>query len=242
MNSNDKVYNTLKNAKDRWVTSRDAQDLRAQLAQVVKEGKLVGVKKIVCFGLGPPALWDHCDPPNGDGSQEEVTSRSLVQHIAALVMAETINQASGSGSGNITVYSQEPLYRPEEDMPALEAHGIQVLDGHKGFVSVDQDTLVFAPAPTLKVYQVICETARPAGIIFILAVVPANTRKRLHAIFDVLDLEYDMYLDWPPFYHPVYHGNYKPMPWGAPRPLSGCIVWLRKAEVWSEDALVSSGR
>ncbi|KAG7044741.1 hypothetical protein JMJ77_0004203 [Colletotrichum scovillei] len=44
--------------------------------------------------------------------------------------------------------------------------GIRVLDGHRGFLEVDDKTLVFSIKPSVPVKQIITELARPAMIIW----------------------------------------------------------------------------
>ncbi|KAI0909561.1 hypothetical protein F4823DRAFT_562751 [Ustulina deusta] len=246
------VNEALKNAKVEWKTSLDAIELRAWLTDAVKRKKLVGVRNIVCFGLGGPESWTIGDTPTDDAKRRGHGNRSLIQHVAALWMAETIFAASGHRE-EVKVYCQDSRYRFQDQL-ALESHGIKLLDGsqdrHEGLVKVGRDSLVFMMSdiarsqPSLRV---IYGTTRPAAIIC--PVMPSNgMAPTLKAALRLIDSEFDRQADWLPFYHPFFHprrlgplcmteeARVAPYPRNemelavdGQRPLQGATVWFRKA-------------
>ncbi|TGJ84598.1 hypothetical protein E0Z10_g4167 [Xylaria hypoxylon] len=196
------VYKALENARAEWATSKDARGLNARLTDAVEKKKLVGVRNIVCFGLAGPECWGVGKPLTDDAKLKGHGNRSLIQHVAALFMADVITEAS-ENKEKVEVYSQDPMYR-SHDIKALKAHGIQVLGGHEGFVKVGADTLVFLMGAGTPILRVLCETTRPAAIICTLLHQNQDI-DGAHALLKLLDLEYDECMDWLPFFHPLIH-------------------------------------
>ncbi|OHE93734.1 hypothetical protein CORC01_10961 [Colletotrichum orchidophilum] len=124
------------------------------------------VEKIVCFGLGAllPDICRRCDVCQQYITcklHEAIRSRHCTQHAAALSMAQALSRTGRK----IPCYSQEPEYSLE-CRKILGGLGITVLDGHKGFLEVDDSTLVLSISPTIPVKQIITDLARPAMIIW----------------------------------------------------------------------------
>ncbi|KXH69499.1 hypothetical protein CSAL01_01521 [Colletotrichum salicis] len=88
-------------------------------------------------------------------------SRTFTQHAAAVSMMLMLRQQNP----HLQCYSQEPEYSPE-CRNILRGMGIIVVDGHKGFLEVDDRTLVLSIKPAVPVKQIITELARPAVIIW----------------------------------------------------------------------------
>ncbi|KAI1429022.1 hypothetical protein F5Y12DRAFT_710572 [Xylaria sp. FL1777] len=229
------VNEALNNAKKEWIKSQDAAELRARLYHAVKQNALVGVKNIVCFGLGRPEYWSIGVPSTSEAMQRGHGHWSLIAHVAALWMADAITEASETNE-IVTVYCQDPLYRPQ-DKVALEMHGFKVLDPgesqHEGFRRVGSDTLVYMIDGTEDAIQVVCKTTRPAGIICRVET-PGSRHKGMAEASEFLHSEYDKYVDWLPFYNPLLHNVPGPQTMKqfiaeGQRPLQNAIVWLRKA-------------
>ncbi|GAW13563.1 hypothetical protein ANO14919_029500 [Xylariales sp. No.14919] len=236
MGSHDDVFKFFEKARVEWSTSEDARELKARLTDAVKQRKLVGVRNIVCFGLGGPECWV-INKPNvqltDDMKRKGYGNKSLIQHVAALFMADVITEAS-ENQEKVQVYSQEPMYR-SHDITALEAHGIHVLDArlHEGFIKVGGDTLVFVVGDGKPILRVLCETTRPAAIICALMRQHEDINGA-HAILKLLDSEYEERVDWLPFSLPLFH----PHPGGqgavtelakyGQKPLQGVTIrWLK---------------
>lgn len=135
-----------------WLRSQTCQSLTMMLSSVPLPKE---VTKVVCFGLGE--LFPEREPSN---------SRRCTQLAAALTMARVLNQRTGR---SIRCYSQEPRYS-QVCRKVLGRLGFTVLDGAKGFLEVDNSTLVFTSCPDVPVKQIVTELARPAVIIWNTAV------------------------------------------------------------------------
>ncbi|KAL0935191.1 uncharacterized protein CTRU02_209782 [Colletotrichum truncatum] len=77
-------------------------------------------------------------------------------------MAEVMKRRSGR---EIPCYTQEPDYT-HISRRFLQNHDFTVLDGVKGFLEVDDTTLVFTCSPNVPVKQIVAELARPAIIVW----------------------------------------------------------------------------
>ncbi|KAH7133816.1 hypothetical protein EDB81DRAFT_859313 [Dactylonectria macrodidyma] len=108
------------------------------------------ITKVVCFALGSLV-------PIGDWPE-----RSYTQHAAALTMVDVLKARTGC---DIQCYAQEPIYT-DICRKILGSHGIKVLDGVKGFLEVDETTLVFSVSPNIPVKQIITDLARPAIMVW----------------------------------------------------------------------------
>lgn len=145
------LFNTIKtrfeNDENIWLGSQTCRSLVDQLSTMPIP---VHVTKVVCFGLGG-LCW---------GKMR--TTRSSFQHAAALTMAKILARRSGQ---NIQCYAQDPGYSPD-CREYLESRGFKILDGVRGFIEVDDASLVFTVSPDVPVRQVITELARPAVIVW----------------------------------------------------------------------------
>ncbi|KAI1277901.1 hypothetical protein F5Y07DRAFT_77145 [Xylaria sp. FL0933] len=218
-----------------WTHSKDAKDLRRYLMQAVQRELLVGVKNIVCFGLDGPETWHNDLPVAHEEMREGYGNVSLTQHVAALWMAHVIEGSySRRQPVRLTVYAHDKSYR-DEDKEALSKQ-FKVLDSMgEAYRRVGADTLVFMMIGTDVCLPHICKHSRPAGII---CLVP-EYRTHVKGIPDaqrVLAEEYDLYPDWPMFYHPFIHYQY-PGPQSkeeceekGQRTLQRYNVYLRKPE------------
>ncbi|KAF6836480.1 hypothetical protein CMUS01_05375 [Colletotrichum musicola] len=77
-------------------------------------------------------------------------------------MARVLAQRSGQ---DVQCYAQDPLYS-QQCTEYLQSRGFKILDGVRGFIEVDDTSLVFTVAPTIPVKQVITDLARPAVIVW----------------------------------------------------------------------------
>ncbi|KAI1347061.1 hypothetical protein F5Y01DRAFT_330147 [Xylaria sp. FL0043] len=189
-----------------WTQSKDASDLRERLMQSVQRKLLVGVRNIVCFGLDGPETWQKGQPVTDEQMQKGYGDVSLIPHVAALWMALSIMQAYNSEE-EVTVYGYDKSYR-DEDKEALSKRAFQVLDSvDEAHGRVGADTLVFMMTSTGVCLPHICKHSRPAGIICL----SPEYRTHFKGIPDaqrVLAKEYELYPNWPMFYHPFLHFQY----------------------------------
>lgn len=113
----------------------------------------VKIDKIVCFGLGFLSN-PHPYPER----------RSHIQHASALTMASAL--AKRHPNQNPTcIYAQDPGYT-HLDKTFLSSIGVTVLSDPKGFLEVDERTLVFSVAPDVCVRQIVADLNRPAAMVW----------------------------------------------------------------------------
>ncbi|EMR71276.1 hypothetical protein UCREL1_1684 [Eutypa lata UCREL1] len=80
-----------------------------------------------------------------------------------LTIRETISKMRGWRPVELVL--QDPAYT-EEDKRVLRDERATVVDSPRAFLEVDDNTLVFAIAPTIPVKQVVADIARPLGMFY----------------------------------------------------------------------------
>jgi len=123
----------------------------------------VKINKIVCFGLGSLS-----------NPQQSHERRSHIQHASVLTMASTFTKRYPN-QNPIRIYAQDPTYT-ELDKTFLSYIGITVLSDPKGFLEVDEQTLVFSVAPEVCVRQIVADLSRPAAMVW--DTVSDNTKEK----------------------------------------------------------------
>ena len=73
--------------------------------------------------------------------------------------------APGESGSEIRCYAQDPIYT-SIDKQVLRDVGITVVDNPKGFLEVDEASVVFCSYPNIPIRQVVADIARPALIIW----------------------------------------------------------------------------
>ena len=113
----------------------------------------VKIGKIVCFGLGL------LSNPRQFGQR-----RSHIQHASALTIASTLAKRYPHPNP-IRIYAQDPGYT-DLDKAFLSSIGVAVLTDPKGFLEVDEQTLVFSVAPDVCVRQIVADLNHPAAMVW----------------------------------------------------------------------------
>lgn len=132
---------------------------RRALLSVLKENALKSrpIKRIVCFALG-----------------RLETDSSYAQHLAVCDIADTLQslytEADGGPVEALPIYSQDPHYSPAHRklLKTRLPHPITVLDDPKGFLAIDQNTLVmsaFCPVHVLEIVADLLAPSTPAAIL-----------------------------------------------------------------------------
>jgi hypothetical protein len=80
-------------------------------------------------------------------------------------MVASLAKRGLNGGQEIKCYAQDPVY-DEIDKEFLTSIGIAPLDDPKGFLAVDQQTLVFSVSPNVPVKQIITDLQRPAAMVW----------------------------------------------------------------------------
>jgi hypothetical protein len=150
-----------------WKASITCDSFRQQLRDRLSTPG-IKITKILCFGLGDIARQspEVYIPP---GQEANVTSEgaeihpAMMQHAAALTMAEEVRAQSGC---EVRLLSQDPQYS-DDSKEFLRSKGFQIVGdfGAGGFDYVDEECLVFAAWPSVPVKQIVADLGRPAMFI-----------------------------------------------------------------------------
>ncbi len=112
-----------------------------------------GITKIVAFALGDIGR-------AGSGH-----SRSICQHALILCVRDALNSRLGPGQPAVRCFAQDPAYR-EVDKQVLGEAGITVVGDPRGFLEVDDNTVVISISPNIPVRQITADIARPAVLMW----------------------------------------------------------------------------
>ncbi len=140
----------LQQEKAKWDASAACRELMATLQSVADAGRLPHVDKVVAFACHSPSVVKR-------------TERVAAEY--ALVLSIRDFFARQSPTTTVQCYAQDPMYE-DVDIQVLEELGMTVLDHPRGFLEVDESTVVFAQAPGVAVRQVVADIARPALMIW----------------------------------------------------------------------------
>ncbi|KAM3553904.1 hypothetical protein MY1884_006416 [Beauveria asiatica] len=144
-----------------WLQSAACQSLTSILTTSAAALR-TPIRKIVCFGLGRLDDWEKT-------TREELlvsVRSSAFQHAAALTMAAALTTTTAAALGEtVPCYAQDPAYAAEEKK-LLAALGFTVLEDPKGFLEVDEATLVFSVRPNIPVRQVVADMGWPAAMVW----------------------------------------------------------------------------
>ncbi|KAM3503696.1 hypothetical protein MY11210_008619 [Beauveria gryllotalpidicola] len=147
-----------------WLQSAACQSLTSILTTSAAALR-TPIRKIVCFGLGRLDDWEKT-------TREELlvsVRRSAFQHAAALTMAAALTTTTtttmAAAGETVRCYAQDPAYAAEEKK-LLAALGFTVLEDPKGFLEVDEATLVFSVTPNIPVRQVVADMGWPAAMVW----------------------------------------------------------------------------
>ncbi|KAL1859825.1 hypothetical protein VTK73DRAFT_7445 [Phialemonium thermophilum] len=133
-----------------WEAAKQCEELRA----ILHSADIPPVRKIVAFACST-MTWD-----------DECRHRSTVQHALILTLRDILAKRSNSGNPDtIACYAQDPVYT-DSDRRVLEEAGIAVLDDPKGFLEMDEETVVLSLAPDIPVRQITADLTRPAMMVW----------------------------------------------------------------------------
>jgi len=125
-------------------------------------GTFSKINKIVAFACSTLSLRDQ-----DEGLEESIlTRRAAYQHALILTLQTILLEADSQyHSVSITCYAQDPLYTTS-DKTVLKNHSITILDDPRGFLEVDESTIVISIAPNVPVKEIITDIARPVMMIW----------------------------------------------------------------------------
>jgi len=123
----------------------------------------INITKVVCFGLGSidRIRWI-CNERMTAEDEDRGSTRALVQHCAALSLK---TWAEGLCGKRVQCLAQDPVYN-DLDKVFLPSVGISIVTDPKGFLEVDENTLVYSVGPNVPVREIIAEIAQPAVMVW----------------------------------------------------------------------------
>ena len=95
-------------------------------------------------------------------SEEGLDSRSASQHALILSLRRLLQTRT---IRPIECFAQDPIYT-SSDKDVLAEHNIKVLNDPRGFLHVDDSSVVLSVSPNMQVRQIITDIARPALLIW----------------------------------------------------------------------------
>ncbi|KAI0408371.1 hypothetical protein F4802DRAFT_618538 [Xylaria palmicola] len=134
-----------------WTTSRAFLELSA----IVQENqRLWTAGKIVGIGLGPLVRGSRVDDV---GNQRSLTRYSFLHALREMIAALTGHTRP--------CIAQDPELSPTA-AGILEDAGVTVMEDPRGFLEIDQSTILVSIDPKMPVKQIVSEIARPLAIIW----------------------------------------------------------------------------
>lgn len=152
----------LQEARGKWESGKEWERLKEKIQERKNFPK---VNKIVAFAC--------CTMAAGGTLKHSMTFAT--QHAMILSLRHLFSERS---NGEISCFAQDPAYTPI-DVTVLGSSGITVLPNPKGFLEVDDSTIVISMAPNVPVRQIIADIARPAVLIWNAVEVPYRDGERV---------------------------------------------------------------
>ncbi|KGO77606.1 hypothetical protein PITC_074130 [Penicillium italicum] len=151
------VTKTFQDKIQEWKESPAYEKLKTILSSSAKNHE---IDKVIGFALGTMSFQRF----NEDGSLDTRGGwRSASQHALLLTMTEWLRERDHKEK--VLCYSQDPAYS-EVDRKILDEASIQVIEDPRGWLEVDEHSIVLSIAPNVPVKEIITDIARPAVIIW----------------------------------------------------------------------------
>ena len=147
--SPESVRVAFKDGIKQWDASPDCRRLRDLFDAMVPQT----VNKIVAFA---------CSTMTTNDGQE----RSVMQHGMAVTMLDILKRRRpDEQQPDIRCFAQDPAYT-DTDEEILGGAGVAVVQDPRGFLEVDDQTVVVSISPNIPIRQIITDIARPAVLIW----------------------------------------------------------------------------
>lgn len=159
----DDVHAAFLQKRQVWSESVTCRELARHLSTMPISSR---IRKIVCFGLGPMGRLEYYH-----------STRAHMQHAAVETMVSVLTARGVNAGERIVCYAQDPAY-DAVDLELLRRIGIVPLDDPKGFLEVDEQTLVFSVSPNVPVKQIVVDVQCPAAMVW--NTVTAAEKERKH--------------------------------------------------------------
>lgn len=136
----------LSDATETWL----ATDHCRQMMSIISSLTLPPVDKVNAFALCSMTF------------DSEPRWRSVYQHVFMLSLRKLL---SPDGE-ELKCYAQDPIYT-DHDKEALEAYGVVVPSDPRGFLEIDDRSVVLSIGPNVPVKEIVADIGRPAIIIWV---------------------------------------------------------------------------
>jgi hypothetical protein len=151
------VTKTFQDKAQEWKESPACEKLKTILLSSVKHHE---IDKVIAFSLGTMSRQHF----NEDGSLYMRSGwRSASQHALLVTVMEWMKERDHKEK--VLCYSQEPAYS-EVDKKILDEVGIEVIEDPRGWLEVDEHSIVLSIASNVPSKEIIADISRPAVIIW----------------------------------------------------------------------------
>jgi hypothetical protein len=134
-----------------WEMSATRKQLREVLSSVIIPH---GIQKIVAFACASIASTDRL-----------FREAAAYQHALMLTLREFLIGSGSCSSSDLRCYAQEPSY-VDADKQILKSVEVTVLEDPRGFLEVDETSIVISRSPNVPVRQIVTDITRPAMMIW----------------------------------------------------------------------------
>ncbi|KHO01757.1 uncharacterized protein MAM_00758 [Metarhizium album ARSEF 1941] len=153
--SQDVVRRAFDECLDLWEQSDEWAGLKERIRPHLSTLPMT-IDKIIGFGLGDLSIAVARDV------DEEMKKRSSEQHALMLTLAGILEETTGNG---VKCHAQDPAYS-NICKEILAQRGVDVVHGDRGFLLVDDKSIVLSFSPNVPVRQVIADLTRPAMMVW----------------------------------------------------------------------------
>ncbi|KAK3312661.1 hypothetical protein B0H66DRAFT_378604 [Apodospora peruviana] len=154
LSTHDEVAASFQAIRQRWLATEHCAQLTSTLNQHAREIP-PDIKKVVAFACSSMAI---SDPPS-------LRQTSASQHALVLYMRDFLSSRQDKAHDEIKCYAQDPIYE-DVDKSVLGEVGIKVLSDPRGFLEVDEMSVVVSIAPNVPVRHIVMDITRPAIMIW----------------------------------------------------------------------------
>jgi hypothetical protein len=153
----DFVTKSFQDKVQEWKESHSCETFKSLLSAFAKDHDINKVVGFALDGLSKRQTEDDGSPHYGD------LHRSASQHGLLLTMKEWLQDRDLQDQ--VPCYSQDPWYN-SMDKQILEEADIEVIDDPRGWLEVDEQSMMISVAPNVPVKEIIADIARPAVIVW----------------------------------------------------------------------------
>lgn len=148
------IQDAYEKQQERWLNSETCRLLIEQLRKLTP-AQSANITKVVGMGLGEVGVLRK--------DFERSIERALVQHSAIKTIVTVLEEQNGGR--RVECYAQDPANNEMGDQ-FLKIVGITPLSDPKGFLEVDENTLVISANPNVPVRQILADIQWPTAMLW----------------------------------------------------------------------------